>query len=74
MLRHCCTAAGTKGSNTSGIPWEACVKLSNSAQKDMWINIPGHADDEFSDFDIDFDHFSHPFQRYTTLRGTRVGS
>ena len=39
--------AKTKGSNTSGIPWEACVKLANSAQKDMWINIPGHADDDY---------------------------
>lgn len=39
--------AKTPGSNTSGIPWEACVKLANSAEKDMWINIPGHADDEY---------------------------
>ena len=39
--------AKTPGSNTSGIPWEACVKLANSVEKDMWINIPGHADDDY---------------------------
>ena len=39
--------AQSTSSNTSGIPWEACVKLSNTAQKDMWINIPGHADDAY---------------------------
>ena len=41
MLAAPSYVAMTAGNNTAGIPWEACVKLSNSAQKDMWINIPG---------------------------------
>lgn len=33
--------------NTTGVPWEACVKLANTVQRDMWINIPAHADDDY---------------------------
>ena len=33
--------------NTTGIPWESCVKLANTVEKDMWINIPAHASDDY---------------------------
>jgi hypothetical protein len=33
--------------NTSGIPWEACVKLANTVQRDMWINVPALATDDY---------------------------
>lgn len=37
----------TRVGNTTGIPWEACVKLSNTVSRDMWINIPAHASDDY---------------------------
>jgi hypothetical protein len=40
-------AAGAPGTNTTGIPWEVVIRLANKCQKDLWINIPGHADDDY---------------------------
>lgn len=31
----------------SGVPWEVCIELANITQKDMWINVPHMADDEY---------------------------
>lgn len=33
--------------NAMGVPYEAIAKLANDAQKDVWINIPVMADDDF---------------------------
>jgi len=30
-----------------GIPWEACIALCNLLQKDIWVNIPHMADDDY---------------------------
>jgi len=35
------------GSNTSGVPWEVCISLANKSGKDLWINIPAHATDDY---------------------------
>ena len=32
---------------STGIPWEACVALANRVGRDLWINIPAMADDEY---------------------------
>ena len=29
------------------VPWEVCFDLINTLQKDAWINIPAHADDDY---------------------------
>jgi hypothetical protein len=31
----------------SGLPWEAIISLANTANKDIWINIPVKADDDY---------------------------
>jgi hypothetical protein len=31
----------------SGVPWEVCIELANLTQRDMWINVPHMADDEY---------------------------
>jgi hypothetical protein len=36
-----------KVGNTVGVPWELCAKLSNTVQRDLWINIPAHATDDY---------------------------
>lgn len=33
--------------NTSGIPWEYVALLANEVQRDIWINIPAHATDDY---------------------------
>lgn len=33
--------------NTTGIPWEQAVHIVNSVERDMWINIPAHASDDY---------------------------
>lgn len=33
--------------DTRGIPWEECIKLANTVQRDVWLNIPAHADDDY---------------------------
>jgi hypothetical protein len=33
--------------NTSGIPWEYVALLANEVQRDIWINIPAHASDDY---------------------------
>ena len=33
--------------NTTGIPWEVCVALANTVQRDVWINIPAHSSDDY---------------------------
>ena len=33
--------------STVGVPWETCAKLANTVQRDMWINIPAHATDDY---------------------------
>jgi hypothetical protein len=33
--------------NSVGIPWEAMIKLANTVQRDVWINIPAHASDNY---------------------------
>ena len=33
--------------NTTGIPWEQAVHIVNSVQRDMWINVPAHATDDY---------------------------
>lgn len=30
-----------------GIAWEYCIQLANQLHKDVWINIPAHADDTY---------------------------
>ena len=31
----------------TGVPWESAVALANRAQRDLWINIPAMADDDY---------------------------
>lgn len=31
----------------TGVPWEVCVELANLSHKDMWINVPHLADDDY---------------------------
>eukprot|EP01012_Entosiphon_sulcatum_P023602 TRINITY_DN2869_c0_g1_i1.p1 TRINITY_DN2869_c0_g1~~TRINITY_DN2869_c0_g1_i1.p1 ORF type:complete len:646 (+),score=109.07 TRINITY_DN2869_c0_g1_i1:22-1938(+) len=31
----------------TGIPWENAIKLANAAKRNMWINIPAMADDDY---------------------------
>eukprot|EP01121_Diplochlamys_sp_Union-15-3_P006926 TRINITY_DN1747_c0_g1_i4.p1 TRINITY_DN1747_c0_g1~~TRINITY_DN1747_c0_g1_i4.p1 ORF type:complete len:483 (-),score=108.00 TRINITY_DN1747_c0_g1_i4:170-1567(-) len=38
-------AYGPKGS--TGAPWEVCINLANAAGRDMWINIPHQATDDY---------------------------
>ena len=33
--------------NQKGIPWEDAIDLANDTSKDMWINIPAMADDDY---------------------------
>ena len=35
------------GINTSGVPWEVCISLANKSGKDLWLNIPAHATDDY---------------------------
>jgi hypothetical protein len=37
----------TQVGNTSGIPWECCIKLANTVQRDLWLNVPAHATDDY---------------------------
>jgi hypothetical protein len=37
----------TSVGNTVGVPWEMCAKLVNTVQRDMWINIPAQASDDY---------------------------
>jgi hypothetical protein len=37
----------TWAGHTSGVPIEVMVQLANETGKDMWINVPFHADDEW---------------------------
>jgi len=32
---------------TGGVPWEAMIALSNQLGRDMWINVPAKADDDY---------------------------
>src|SRR5262249_49525377 len=31
----------------NGVSWEACVELANTLGKDMWVNVPAHASDDY---------------------------
>lgn len=33
--------------NTTGIPWEFVTLLGNEVQRDIWINVPAHASDDY---------------------------
>ena len=30
-----------------GVPWESCIDLANTVNRDIWINVPAHADDTY---------------------------
>jgi PA14 domain len=30
-----------------GVPWETCIDLGNAVGRDIWVNIPAHADDTY---------------------------
>jgi len=36
---------GAKGQ--TGVPWEVCIDLANQAGRDMWINVPHQANDDY---------------------------
>jgi len=40
-------AFAPEGTNKSGVPWEVAAKLVNAVGRDMWINIPAKADDDY---------------------------
>ena len=41
------TPENTHFSSSKGVPWEHIIALANQAEKDIWINIPGLADDDY---------------------------
>ena len=30
-----------------GVPWETCIDLANTVNRDIWVNVPAHADDNY---------------------------
>ena len=41
------TPLNTRHASTAGVPWEHVIALANSTGKDIWINIPVRADDDY---------------------------
>lgn len=41
------TDATTHYASDKGVPWEHAIELARVAGKDLWINIPGQADDDY---------------------------
>ena len=41
------TPANTHHASATGVPWEHIIALANQANKDIWINVPVAADDDY---------------------------
>ena len=42
-----CLLTSTTQTGNQGVAWEYCIELANTAQKDLWINIPHKATDGY---------------------------